>query len=51
MEALIPRLRGAWSALRDDQTEPFELMALACSQCCQTSNSGNGQCPPPKETV
>jgi hypothetical protein len=27
----------------------FELLAVACSGCCQVSNGGNGGCPPIKE--
>jgi CO dehydrogenase/acetyl-CoA synthase alpha subunit len=40
IEATVPAL---------GQQDVFDLIAAACTGCCQISNSGNGGCPPPKE--
>jgi hypothetical protein len=31
-----------------DDEQVFDLLAVACEQCCTSSKGGNGSCPPPK---
>jgi hypothetical protein len=51
MNALIDRLR---SKVQEEGIESpangglFELLSVACSQCCTDSNGGNKTCPPGK---
>jgi hypothetical protein len=46
-EKLKARLETSGAALEQDYVT-FELLTVACSGCCEVSNSGNGGCPPPK---
>jgi hypothetical protein len=51
MKTLIDRMKDR---VHEQGIEPaadgrlFELLAVACSQCCTDSNGGNKTCPPPK---
>lgn len=46
IELLKEEMAKKGIAIDDDQV--FDLLAIACEQCCTDSKGGNGSCPPPK---
>ena len=53
MKTTIDRLREEIrkSGIAIDHDQVFELLAVACEQCCTQSDGGNGSCPPPKPKI